>query len=270
MPSAFPALTVRRDGFQLRDHHVVSLQKAPFRFLSLEPGSTNARDGVEWTRELPLLDQKFSESSFSEGEAAFSAHRTGTMRMDHDDLTTQFARVLNSESNDENVQEALTPIVYAKLRAIAQQRMMDERRGHTLQATALVHEALMRLHGDRNVSAEQQTHFYGAAAEAMRRVLIDHARKKGSKKRAGNRVPLIPDVVDLAVDQDSTIIVAVDEAVSRLSQEDPRAGEVVKLRFYAGLDVNEVAKLMSLSPRTVAREWTYARTRLYQILTADE
>ena len=190
--------------------------------------------------------------------------------MDHDDLTTQFARVLNSESNDENVQEALTPIVYAKLRAIAQQRMMDERRGHTLQATALVHEALMRLHGDRNVSAEQQTHFYGAAAEAMRRVLIDHARKKGSKKRAGNRVPLIPDVVDLAVDQDSTIIVAVDEAVSRLSQEDPRAGEVVKLRFYAGLDVNEVAKLMSLSPRTVAREWTYARTRLYQILTADE
>ena len=131
--------------------------------------------------------------------------------LNQDDLTTQFTQVLAKCSNGDEIQEQLTPIIYAQLRAIAQRRMMNERRGHTLQATALVHEALLRLNGDRNVSPEREPHFYSAAAEAMRRVLIDHARKKRSKKRAGNRVA-----------------------------------------------------------RTVAREWAYAKTRLFQMLSGGD
>ncbi len=194
---------------------------------------------------------------------------SGRCCVDQDDLTKQFTRVLSECTDAELVRGQLTPIVYEQLRAIAQRRMMSERRGHTLQATALVHEALMRLNGDRNVSAEQETHYYASAAEAMRRVLIDHARKKGSKKRAGKRVALLPDVLDLASDPDPDIVMALDEALTQLAIEDKRAAEVVNLRFFAGLEVDEVAKTLQISPRTVAREWAYAKTRLFQMLSSD-
>lgn len=190
--------------------------------------------------------------------------------MDLDDLTTQFTRVLESCENAETLEKGLTPIVYEQLRAIANRRMQGERPGHTLQATALVHEALMRLRGDRNVSVKQQTHFFSAAAEAMRRVLIDHARRKGSRKRAGRRIAELPDVLDLASDPDPGTVLALDEALTRLAEEDSRAAEIVKLRFFAGLDVDTTANTLGISPRTVAREWAYARTRLFQLLSAED
>ena len=190
--------------------------------------------------------------------------------MEADPLTTRFTRVLDTCQDAGSLGDELSPIVYDQLRAIAQKRLMQERRDHTLQATALVHEALIRLRGDRNVSASQEAHYYGAAAEAMRRILIDHARRKATKKRNGIRVSRVPDVLDLANEADPGTILALDDALGTLEREDPRAAQVVKLRFYAGLEVEDVALAMNISPRTVAREWAFARTRLFQMLAPDE
>ncbi|HUK64067.1 MAG TPA: sigma-70 family RNA polymerase sigma factor, partial [Dongiaceae bacterium] len=160
----------------------------------------------------------------------------------------------------------LLPLVYEQLRAIAQQRMAGERRDHTLQATALVHEAYARLVGDEDVPWQGRGHFFAAAAEAMRRVLIEHARSRGRVKRGGEdgrpakRVPL--GVVDLAAAEDSDQIVMLDEAFRRLEGEDPEAAQVVRLRLYAGLSVEETAGALGVSPSTVDREWAFARAWL--------
>ncbi|MCB9848581.1 MAG: sigma-70 family RNA polymerase sigma factor [Phycisphaeraceae bacterium] len=163
----------------------------------------------------------------------------------------------------------LIGLVYDQLRAIAQARMNQERAGHTLQATALVHEACFRLLGDSSPQWEDRGHFFRAAAEAMRRILIDHARMKKSAKRGGggSRVPL--SVVDLAVEHDPEQVLELDEALRKLEAEDPSAGEVVQLRFFGGLSVQEVAQVMGISERTVAREWAFARARLFELLGAD-
>jgi RNA polymerase sigma factor (TIGR02999 family) len=163
--------------------------------------------------------------------------------------------------------DALLSLVYEQLRAIAQNRMREERSSHTLQATALVHEAYMKLIGDREVGFASRAHFFGAAAEAMRRVLIDHARRRDSQKRGAGRSPSPLSVVDLAADNNPAEILALDEALTKLESEDHRAAEVVRLRFFAGLGVDETAELLELSPRTVAREWSFARARLHQLLS---
>jgi RNA polymerase sigma factor (TIGR02999 family) len=147
--------------------------------------------------------------------------------------------------------------------------MAQENIGHTLQATALVHEAFMRL--SPNSQFANRAHFFKAAAEAMRRILIEHARSKGRVKRGGgdkNRVPL--NVLDLAAAPDSHDILAFDEAISRLEEEAPLAASVVRLRFYAGLSVDETAETLGSSPRTVSREWTYARAWLFRFLEEHE
>lgn len=177
--------------------------------------------------------------------------------------------------------EQLLPLVYQQLRAIAQQRMNGERKDHTLQATALVHEAYVKLIGGD--AAGGQVHwsgraaFFKAAAEAMRRILIDHARTKGRDKRGGGasdqgekrqRVPL--SVVDLATESDSEEILALDEAICRLEQEDAEVAAVVRLRFFAGLGGDDTASALGISPRQVDRHWAYARARLYQALQAGQ
>ena len=164
----------------------------------------------------------------------------------------------------------LLPMVYQQLRAIAQQRMAGERKDHTLQATALVHEAYLKLVGDgQQVNWSGRAAFFKAAAEAMRRILIDHARCRGRDKRGGgpgkrDRVPL--SVVDLAIEGNSEEILALDEAICRLESEDAEVAQVVRLRFFAGLSVDDTAAALNLSPRQVDRLWAYARAWLFQAL----
>ena len=133
----------------------------------------------------------------------------------------------------------LLPLVYDQLRAVAQQRMNSERPEHTLQATALVHEAFLRLVGPRQIPWESQGHFYAAAAEAMRRILIDHARARKREKRGGERQKVALNVVDLAKAENPDEILALDEAFARLEGQEPEAAAVVRLRFFAGLSVAE-------------------------------
>jgi RNA polymerase sigma factor (TIGR02999 family) len=159
---------------------------------------------------------------------------------------------------------ALLPVVYDQLRAIAKQRMAGERRDHTLQATALVHEAYLRLSARPDLSFEDPACFYAAAAEAMRRILIEHARAAGREKRGGSRrrVGLPLNVVDLAADVDPEEILTLEDAIRRLAQEDPEVAKVVNLRFFAGLSVDETASALGVSASSVDRDWAYARAWL--------
>lgn len=182
---------------------------------------------------------------------------------------SEITRILQECRGRSGAAEELAPLVYEQLRAIAQQRIREERVGHTLQATALVHEAYLRLVGSWEAPWQARGQFYAAAAAAMRRILIDHARRRGSRKRGGGKSAVPLNVVDLAREHDPDQIAALDEAVTRLEQEDPRAAEVVKLRFFAGLSVDETAEVLGLSERTVMREWSFARARLFDILNPE-
>ncbi len=167
--------------------------------------------------------------------------------------------------------EALLGRVYGELHALAQAHMANERKGHTLQPTALVHEAWLRLVGNHAVSWEGRAHFYGAAASAMRRILVDHARRHGARKRGGGARRLDLPAAELGRSQAPSLeeIVAVDEALSRMEERNPRGAEVVRLRYFAGLDDGEIARVLRVSPRTVRREWFYARACLYRTLHPD-
>jgi len=173
------------------------------------------------------------------------------------------SRILRAASRGEPIdQSALLPLVYDGLRAIAARKMGGERAGHTLGTTALVHEAYLRLCGDGPVNWSCASHFYAAAAEAMRRILVDHARARGSQKRGGGRVRLALDIVELASREDPLEILALDDALSRLEEQDTRMAEIVKLRFFTGLQDDEVAQVLNISRRTVCREWAMARAFL--------
>jgi RNA polymerase sigma factor (TIGR02999 family) len=163
--------------------------------------------------------------------------------------------------------------VYAELRLLARQRLASERAGHTLQATALVNEAYLRLIDSAGglLKFAGRAHFYHAAAEAMRRVLVEHARARSRLKRGGEsrRVGLdeLTGVADLAAaDSDPAEILTVDEAICRLEQQSPDVGAVVRLRFYAGLSAKETAEALGVSESTVYREWNFARAWLYREL----
>lgn len=180
------------------------------------------------------------------------------------DAGNPVTELLHAAGRHDAAREQLIALVYDQLRRIAQERMKGERVGHTLEATALVHEAFLKLMGDEHASWENRAHFYGAAAQAMRRILIDHARKRHADKRGGGRARVPLSVVDLAEETDPDQILALDEALEALERTDPRAASVVRLRFYAGLDVTETAKVLGLSERTVMRDWSYARAILFR------
>jgi RNA polymerase sigma factor (TIGR02999 family) len=162
--------------------------------------------------------------------------------------------------------DELLPLVYEELLLIARQRLREERVNHTLNATALVHEAYLRLAGDDSACWESRAHFFGAAARAMRQVLIDYARRRGREKRVGGRRQLPLNVVDLAVEAPLEDVLAVDQAVERLAQQDRRLADIVQLRFYAGLSIEETASVLGISERTVRREWLLARAWLLKAL----
>ena len=174
--------------------------------------------------------------------------------------------LMQADDGDMRSCGALLPLVYEELRELAVHRMAGERKDHTLQATALVHEAYLRLVGDSKVRAGGRAYFFAAAAEAMRRILIEHARADKGAQRGGNLRKLPMDVVDLATADDPEQIMALDEAISRMEQQDPEAARVVRLRFFAGLSVEETAEALGVSPRTVKREWAFARAYLFRAL----
>jgi RNA polymerase sigma factor (TIGR02999 family) len=160
--------------------------------------------------------------------------------------------------------------VYGQLRAIAQKQMEDERSGHSLRATELVHQAFLRLFGGAEVDWADQRHLVHAAAEAMRRILIEHARQRSRQKRGGDRRRLPLSMVDAAepgpAEEDADDLLALDAALRRMEEKDPRAADVVRLRFFAGLTIEQAAEALNLSPRTVKREWEFARAWLARSL----
>lgn len=177
-------------------------------------------------------------------------------------------RILRDISpGDQNAGRRLLPLVYDQLRELARYRMALERKDHTLEATALVHEAYLRLVGEHEMPWASRAQFFRAAADAMRRILIEHARARGRAKRGGEARRLPLDLIDLAAEADLSDILALDEAMTRLEQASPDVAEVVRLRFYAGLSEKETAQALGVSDRTVRREWTYARAWLVGQLT---
>ncbi len=185
---------------------------------------------------------------------------------------SEVTRILSAiEQGDPSAPEQLLPLVYDELRQLAAQRLAQEKPGQTLQATALVHEAYLRLvKADEAQQWNSRGHFFAAAAEAMRRILVNRAREKKRLKRGGawKRVDLDSlAVVDDASDDD---LLALDEALQRLAQEDQPCAELVKLRFFAGLTLEEAAAALGLARRTADRSWAYARAWLYEALRQDE
>ncbi|MCC6678598.1 MAG: RNA polymerase subunit sigma-70 [Phycisphaerales bacterium] len=163
----------------------------------------------------------------------------------------------------------LLPLIYAQLHEAARRLMAGERVSHTLQPTALVNEAYARLSKDLAAQWPGPREFYAAAAQAMRRILIEHARKRGAVKRGGDWSRAALDVIDLASDEDCGRLMALDDAILRLEEADARAASVVRMRFYAGLSVDSTAAVLGLSRRTVLRDWDYARAWLLRRLTAE-
>ena len=165
--------------------------------------------------------------------------------------------------------ESLIPLVYDELRQLARIQMAGERTGHTLQATALVHEAYARLFRGQRLPWSDRTHFLNAAAAMMRQLLREHARNRGRIKRGGKRRRVPLDVVELACDTDVDEVQVLDDALERLEQQDRRTAEVVKLRFFAGLATEEIAAALDVSDRTVRREWKLARAWLARELGVE-
>ena len=180
-------------------------------------------------------------------------------------------RMVNAlAAGDQHVAEELMPLVYDEFRQLADNYLRQETRAHTLQPTALVHEAYLKLIDQTRVNWQGRTHFFAVGGQAMRRVLVDHARARNRAKRGGGwqRITL-DERLQLSPDRDADLL-AVDEAIEKLAQLDPRQARIVELRFFAGLTVEEVAEALGLSKRTVENEWTIIRAWLRRELAEEE
>jgi RNA polymerase sigma factor (TIGR02999 family) len=188
------------------------------------------------------------------------------------DLMSDVTRILSAiEQGDPSAAGQLLPLVYDELRLLAAQRLAHEQPGQTLQATALVHEAYLRLVGTEQVQHwDSRRHFFAAVAEAMRRILIDRARDKRRLKRSGTWRRLRLDDIDLSVAEPPDDLPALDEALQKLAQEDPLCAELVKLRFFAGLTLEDAAATLGIARRTADRYWAFARSWLYDELSKGE
>lgn len=201
-------------------------------------------------------------------------------------VMSEVTRILSAiEQGDAHAAEQLLPLVYEELRKLAAQRMAQEAPGQTLQATALVHEAYLRLVASGDASAprarrwDNRGHFFAAAAEAMRRILLNRARDKKRLKRGGDRRRIDAaqvaqaaqlDQVEIALDTSDELLIALDEALALLAVEDPSAAQLVNLRFFAGLTLKDAAASLGLAMRTAERQWAYARAWLFARLRQDE
>lgn len=183
-----------------------------------------------------------------------------------DDITQVLSEY---EAGSEEAMARLIPVVYAELRRLAEQFLHAERRDHTLQPTALVHEVFLKLSGQQNVEWRNRAHVFGVAALAMRRILTDYARSHVSKKRGGRRRKLtLQDAQDPHNSPDIDLL-ALDEALSELAEIDAQQCHIVEYRFFAGLTIEETAKVMGISPATIKREWSLARAWLHRAISGD-
>lgn len=161
--------------------------------------------------------------------------------------------------------DRLLPLVYDELRKLARRQMAGESPGHTLQATALVHEAYLRLVGGlHDVDWDNRRHFFGAAVKAMRRILVERARQRAGPKQGGGRRRVPLESWAATVEPDPLDMLALDEALTELEREEPRINEIVMLRYFAGLSIDQTARALELSPRTVDREWAFGRAWLFE------
>ena len=180
-------------------------------------------------------------------------------------------RILNAiEQGDTQATDKLLPLVYEELRLLASQKMSQERPGHTLQATALVHEAYIRLLEGTNQNWNSRGHFFKAAAESMRRILIENARRKKSNKRGGKRKRIDLNEADLAIDNPSDYLLALDEALEKLAKKDQMKTDLVKLRYFAGLTCGQAAKMLGISQSTADEHWSYAKAWLKAEIIAQD
>ena len=168
---------------------------------------------------------------------------------------------------DRSALDKLLPLVHSELRRIAQRQMSQERPGHTLQATALVNEAYLKLAGQQKFEWQNRAHFFAVCAQVMRHILIDHARAHGREKRGGGAIQVsLNDALVVGGDQAAHFI-ALDEALRVLERLDPQKGKIVELRYFGGLSIEEAAEVLNVSPRTVRREWQRAKAWLYRMMT---
>ncbi|HYP00116.1 MAG TPA: sigma-70 family RNA polymerase sigma factor [Pyrinomonadaceae bacterium] len=187
-----------------------------------------------------------------------------------DELQHEVTRILHDWSGgDRQAPERLMPFVYDELRRLARSFLSRERGGHTLQPTALVNEAYLRLVDQRSVSWQNRAHFYGIAASMMRRVLVDHARAHATEKRGGAAIHLSLADVQVPLEQRAASLVSLDEALERLERMDERKSKIVEMRFFGGLTDEEIAEVLGVSTRTVLRDWKTARLWLYRELSQN-
>ena len=170
---------------------------------------------------------------------------------------------------DKAALDKLTPLVYAELRQIARRQMSKERADHTLQATALVNEAYLKMAGQEGFEWQSRAHFFAVCAQVMRHILIDHARTHARDKRGGGVIHVRLDEAAVSVEEQAAEFIALDEALRALEAFDPQKGRIIELRYYGGLSVEEVAEILQISPATVGREWRRAKAWLYRELQKD-
>ncbi|HEY6166901.1 MAG TPA: sigma-70 family RNA polymerase sigma factor [Verrucomicrobiae bacterium] len=182
------------------------------------------------------------------------------------ELTVILQRI---DAGDPRAANELLPLVYEELRKLAAQKMARENPGQTLQATALVHEAWLRLGGDDQPEWQNRAHFFAAAAEAMRRILIDNARRKNYLRHGGGAQRVSLDALELAATMDDEQLLALHEALDQLAGHDAEKAQVVKLRFFAGLTNGQTAQVLGVSEPTIKRHWSYARAWLFREMNSD-
>jgi RNA polymerase sigma factor (TIGR02999 family) len=175
--------------------------------------------------------------------------------------------LLDWNNGDEKSLDRLLPIVYQELRKLAQHYLCQERPDHTLQATALVHEAYLKLVDVKGVTWQNRAHFFAVAAQTMRHILVDAARQRRAQKRGGGHKLPLDEALDLPGEPEDSNLIELDEALTKLAEIDPRQSRIVELRHFAGLTVEECAVVVGVSPTTVKREWAMARAWLHRELT---
>ncbi len=192
-------------------------------------------------------------------------HELPLMKSLPDSVTTLLRKW---SEGDETALEQLTPLVYDELHRLAHQHMRREQGGHILQTSALINEAYLRLVDRPRIQWESRGHFFGIAARLMRRILIDDARKRNSAKRGGSLIQIPVEDLENQADEQAVSVIAVDEALNKLEAIDPRHSQIVELRFFGGLTIEETANVLKVSPGTVMRDWTFARAWLRSQMTA--